>query len=314
MAITVPVSNVGSLIRTSRGDIATNLPAGQQPSSIPQHLRAQPIRPIISNGYVVAIVQNGQVTPTYGHFRDRPPTVAEWNQQNNKPIGNNLARPGDGKYEGVTGPATFYTVHVGNGSEEGRTANLINNNTSPNGILSVTDQQELVAGLNLLELEEVLPYLDPLGYIRFDTKVVDGITLYYNAEYLTLAEITDLSNAAGAPKMNFPTAVQYARLGHPIARSGWGSEGSNPTTWLTLESGVWFFNSPDGRTLVTSDDGEDVEGLTAPNITAGDLLAKDWMLPIGCRPAQLAERSDLPTFGAEATTPKFDVYNPPCKV
>lgn len=313
MATTVPTSQASSLISTSRGRIITDL------VNIPDELRVKPDQrwnegfgytPIRDNaGNIVAYrnTRTGNITPVGRDNVGRDPSPPR------EPIGNNLARPGDGKYTGVNGPATFYDVHVGSGGGGGSNGGLnsaLANNNSPNGLLPFSVQQQLVAGSNLLEIEELLPYLDPLSYIQFDTKEVEGITLFYNARLLSSVEVDQLGSDENR-KMNFPTAVLYAREGRPIARSGWGGSEGTSTRWLTYESGLWFMNDGETRNLVTSFDADE-EG--SPNVTASDILSIDWMLPVGCRVDPQPERPDLPSNGAEATAPKFDVHNPPCRV
>lgn len=273
--------------------------------------------PVISNGLVVAVrpAGGGPPVPTYGRGM-RAPTIAEWYGNNvgqdigdyfdDRPIGNNLSG-GDGSYAGVTGPATFYNVNTG--GNQGALNNAVAN--ANGGQLSFDQQASFVNGSNLLEVEEYLPYIDPLLYIQFETEEIDGVTVYYNARLITSDQLANLERTARS--MNFPTAVLHARNGVPIARLSWGGGEGNPTTWLTYEGGVWFYNTPTSRNVVTSDD-SDEETAGSPNITQADLLSQDWITPQGCQLDPVAERPDFKTGNTEATTPKFDVYNPPCHV
>jgi hypothetical protein len=257
---------------------------------------------------------------------------AQRKRQENDPIGNNGARPTGNRIRGG-GPASGKSNHGGFGPAlqlaggtlvpastggAGDRVQWMNQNLStegffdPDGTLSDAAQASLVSGLPATEVLKLVAFLDPDAKLSFQTLTgVDGQILYYNATLISTATAATLGTSQGAIKMNFPTIVQYARAGYPIARSSWGGAvDSAPTTWLTFEGGVWYHNSPEGRTLVTSYD-----GTTVPNITAADLLGTDWMLPPACAVVRpLNERPSLVGAGSEASAPKFDVYNPSCKV
>lgn len=186
------------------------------------------------------------------------------------------------------------------------------------GNLTTQAQRELVDGLGINAFtDELLAYLSPSSSVRFD---VDQYGRYINAELLTSSDIAAQGTVQGLDYFNFPTAYHLALAGHPIARAGWalaadaapGTEPSGlPSKWLiTYDGAAWFVVDAAGRLLVTSEDDE--EPITA-NITAVDLLSRDWMLPPDCN-ATVTNRPDFPTDSAASTPPKFNVFDPPCLV
>jgi hypothetical protein len=269
--VQVKASNASSLIRTSIGRIQRNFP------SIPEHLRATPI---ISGNYVVATrSESGAIAPTYGRDGNAP-TVDEWLAD--RPIGNNLSSQGDGKYTGVNGPATYYDVNVGTSS----------NSASPGS----ATEAELIEGRNLLELEEVLPFIDPDTVIEFDTLTTDdGITLYYNARLFD-------ENAPPSNLMNYPTAEKLAReKGTPVARTSWRDSEGKPTQWLTYEKGAFYLYTTSARTIVRAD-----------TLDEADFRANDWQTPSGCSET-VPTQADL-GGESQADEPTFDILNPPCSI
>ena len=103
--------------------------------------------------------------------------------------------------------------------------------------------------------------------------------------------------------MNFPTAWQYLKGGTPIARAAWASELElGPSQWLTYSGGAFWINRSNYRALIEPGD-----------IAEADLRAIDWTLP-KCIVETFSALPDFPRTGIDgASSPLFDIFNPPCK-
>lgn len=254
---------------------------------------ANNVTPIRQGNFVVAYrINGGRPIPTYDR-NTPPPTVAEWNasngigNQSTSTLGSGSGPPNGGKYAGVTGPATYYQVNIPN--------ETTSSPSPPSGPLTPQQQAELIEGLNILQVEELIPFLDPDLEILFDvTRTDEGILLYHNARAVDFE---------GATNMNFPTAENHSRLnGTPIARTSWVDADGNFTKWMVYEKGVFILYTAEERRVVKNTD-----------LVEGDYLATNWRFPPAC--SESAElKPSIKVNANNASTPTFDIQNPPCKV
>jgi hypothetical protein len=175
-----------------------------------------------------------------------------------------------------------------------------NKHTLPNGKLKEASQADLVLGLDIDQFtEQLVSLLDPASSINF--LIYDdgsGNVTYVDAK---LETPETLANYSLTNKMNFPTAWTYAKNdGIPIARSSWRVE-SVPTKWITWEKGLAYVYSAENRAPVNN-----------ATLSEADFRAVDWEFPPNCNVSVVMR----PGFDdqSQATSPTFDIANPPCKV
>ena len=305
-SITVPVSSIGR--------IPTNIRA-QPTTTDPFIRRATPE----SSTYSGRIIYSKQGNPLYlltasGDKVPIDPRFSARPEGEKQPIGNNLSRPGDGKYTGVNGPATYYNTHQQQTGAPSASDNLdalleaIQNGeeglTTASGQLTEAAQAQLVAGLNIDQVREIEGLLDPTAMITFDLVEFEGATLYVNAR-LTTAELAEQQDK-GNLGMNYPTAHQYLENGNPIARAAWAGEFDElPKRWLTKQGVIVSDNRETGRLNWT-------QGESA-TLTEADLRAQDWVTSPGVTEI-FPEQADFPGGVTETETPTFDVHAPPVNV
>lgn len=314
-SVTVPASSLDSVPTNVRGYIPSDLRADELKSIdyggtgvTPESSTPGGRLIYAADGVtVVGIVnQNGARVPVKP-FKPNPVPVTTG-------IGNNLSTPSGGKYAGVTGPATYYETHAAEtgGPTAGENLAAVQGSirdggdglATASGQLTEEAQAQLVAGLNLFEVQKVQSFLSPDAMITFDLVDYQGATLYTNARLVMADEAERIDN--GNLGMNYPTAHQFLEIGVPIARQSWAAEFDElPTRWLTKQGIIVSDNSPDGRS-----DWQQGENAT---LTDADYRAQDWVVAPGVTDI-FPERPDFPGGVADAETPTFDVYAPPVNV